>query len=66
MSIERFLTEVEQGAQDLSEPDRGRVLERQALARAFLGSQDPLDFFRDWKTPEERYTPQYAIDVGTG
>lgn len=59
MSIERFLAGVEQQADDLSEADRHHVLERLALARAFLGSQDPLDFFRRWKTPEERYTPRY-------
>ena len=51
MSIERFLAGVEQRADDLSEPDRGHVLERLALARTFLGSHDPLDFFRGWKTP---------------
>lgn len=60
MSIERFLTGVEARASDLSESDRVHVLERLALARSFLGSQDPLDFFRDWKTPDERYTPRYA------
>ena len=47
-------------ASELSEPDRNHVLERLAPARAFLGSQDPHDFFRGCKTPEERYTPQYA------
>ncbi|MGQ0589422.1 MAG: hypothetical protein ACT4N8_07815 [Sphingosinicella sp.] len=60
MSVERFLVGVEQRADDLSEPDRGDVLERLALARGFLGSQDPLDFFRAWKTPGERYTPRYS------
>jgi len=28
---------------------------RDRVARHFLGTQDPLDFFRGWKTPEERY-----------
>lgn len=65
MSIERFLAGVERRANDLSGPDRGHVLERLALARAFLGSQDPLDFFRNWKTPEERYTPRYASEART-
>ncbi|RVC47456.1 MAG: hypothetical protein E5V60_01150 [Mesorhizobium sp.] len=31
----------------------------QRLARTFLGTQDPLDFFRSWKTPQERYRPKY-------
>jgi hypothetical protein len=59
LSIERFLTGVEQQANDLSETDKHYILERLALARSFLGGNDPLDFFRGWKTPEERYTPKY-------
>lgn len=60
MSIERFLAGVEQSAEKLSETERRHVLERLTLARDFLGTQDPLDFFRGWKTPEERYTSRYA------
>lgn len=59
MSIERFLGEVEQRAVALEEADQAEVQQRLALARDFLGSQDPLDFFRTWKTPDERYTPQF-------
>jgi hypothetical protein len=59
MSIERFLAGVEQQADNLPAIERRHVLERLALARNFLGSQDPLDFFRAWKTPKERYTPRY-------
>ncbi len=33
------------------------VLERLRLAREFVGTQDPLDFLRGWKTPLERYVP---------
>lgn len=66
MSIERFLAGVEQHADDLSESDRAHVIERLALARAFLGSQDPLHFFRGWKTPDERYTPRYADEKSNG
>ena len=65
MSTERFLAGVEQRANELSGPDRNHVLKRLALARVFLGSQDSLDFFRGWKTPEERYTPQYAAEEPT-
>lgn len=59
IGIERFLASVEQRACDLPEIDRLHVLERLALARSFLGSQDPLDFFRSWRTPEERYISRY-------
>lgn len=59
MSVERFLTGVEQRAKYLPETERIQLLERLALARVFLGDQDPLTFFREWKTPEERYTPRY-------
>jgi len=59
MSVERFLAGVEQRARDLPETDRHDLLERLALARSFLGDQDPLALFRGWKTPEERYAPQY-------
>ena len=33
------------------------MLERLRLAWEFVGTQDPLDFFRGWKTPLERYVP---------
>ncbi|RWB73574.1 hypothetical protein [Mesorhizobium sp.] len=61
MSIERFLAGVEHRAHELPAGDSGAVLERLRLARDFLGTQDPLDFFRSWKTPEERYRPKYPV-----
>lgn len=60
MRIEGFFASVQERARNLSDLDRQIVLERLALARDFVGSQDPLDFFRDWKTPKERYTPLYS------
>lgn len=60
MSVERFLAGVEQRAAELPEADRTLILERLKLAREFLGTQDPLDFFLSWKTPAERYQPVYA------
>ena len=60
MNVERFLAGVEQRAAELPETDRAPVLERLKLAREFLGTQDPLDFFLSWKTPSERYRPLYA------
>jgi hypothetical protein len=34
-------------------------LSRLALARSFLGTQDPMKFFLDWRTPRERHTARY-------
>lgn len=59
MSVESFLAGIEQRAAELPESDRAPVLERLKLAREFLGTQDPLDFFLSWKTPTERYQPKY-------
>lgn len=59
MSVEQFLAGVEARAAGLPEVDRDQIRERLRLARAFLGTQNPLDFFCSWKTPEERYHPVY-------
>lgn len=64
MSIERFLAGVEQRAVDLPDEEKRGVLDRLALARAFLGTQDPLDFFRSWQAPRERYAPRYPENEG--
>ena len=57
MSLEQFFKGVESHARDLPEDRRREVLKRLALARDFAGTQDPMDFFRSWKTPAERYVP---------
>jgi len=57
VGLEQFFAGVEIRAQDLPEEERQEVLKRLALARKFVGTQDPLDFFRSWKTPLERYIP---------
>lgn len=59
IGVEQFLRGVEERAAVLVDDDRRHVLERLALARKFLGSQDPLDFFLAWKTPTELYKPRY-------
>ena len=59
VEIETFLAGVESSASDLPEIEQALVMQRLALARTFLGTQDPLDFFRSWKTPEERYSPRF-------
>ena len=57
--VEQFLSGVEQRAETMPPENRRAIQERIELARAFLGSQDPLDFFRSWRIPEERYAPKY-------
>jgi hypothetical protein len=57
VSLEQFFQGVEHRAQTLPDAERQAVLERLRLAREFIGTQDPLDFFRGWKTPLERYVP---------
>jgi hypothetical protein len=57
VSLEQFFSGVQSRAQDLPEEQRLEVLERLALAREFVGTQDPLQSFRSWKTPVEKYLP---------
>jgi hypothetical protein len=57
MSLEQFFEGVQSRAQNLPEEQQQEVLKRLKLARDFVGTQDPLDFFRSWKTPVERYVP---------
>ena len=57
ISLEQFFQGIEDRAQPLPEAERRDVLERLRLAREFVGTQNPLDFFRAWKTPLERYVP---------
>jgi hypothetical protein len=57
MNLEQFFKRVEDHARDLPEDHRREVLKRLAMARDFVGTQDPMDFFRSWKTPVERYVP---------
>ena len=59
ISVEQFLAGVEQRANELTPQSGHDVKERMALARKFLGTQDPLDFFHQWKLPGERYSPKY-------
>lgn len=57
VSLEQFFSGVQSPAQDLPEEQRQEVLKRLALAREFVGTQDPLEFFRSWETPVEKYLP---------
>ena len=57
VSLEQFFLGVQDRAQTLPEAERQQIFDRLGLAREFVGTQDPLDFFREWKTPLERYVP---------
>jgi len=57
VSLEQFFSGVQSRAQDLPEEQRQEVLKRLALAREFVGTHDPLEFFRSWETPVEKYLP---------
>ncbi len=55
--LEQFFLGVQDRAQALPGAERQQAFDRLGLAREFVGTQDPLDFFREWKTPLERYVP---------
>ena len=57
VSLEQFFEGVQSRAQGLPETQQQEILNRLQLAREFVGTQNPLDFFRAWKTPHERYVP---------
>lgn len=64
ISLEQFFRGIEDRAQPLPESERRDVLDRLRLAREFVGTQNPLDFFRAWKTPVERYVPLSRQESG--
>ena len=55
--LEQFLKGVEERTSTLSESQQAKVLQRLKLAREFIGTQGPIEFFKAWKTPDERYSP---------
>lgn len=59
MAVERFLGELSRSIDQLPEEERAGMVERLKLAREFLGTVDPLEFFRGWKTPREIYAPRF-------
>jgi hypothetical protein len=62
-NLERFFQGVGEHATRLDVADRETVLLRLSLAREFIGTQDPLEFFLAWKTPGERYKPLYPYEA---
>ncbi len=57
VALESFFRGVEERATLLSGNETLAVLDRLKLAREFVGSHDPLEFFLRWKTPLELYVP---------
>jgi hypothetical protein len=66
MDVSRFLRDVEEQASALTGEVRSRAMQRLALARAFLGTQNPMDFFLAWRAPAERYQSQYPDPASGG
>lgn len=60
-SVEQFLVGVEENSKNLPEEEKAAVAERLTLAREFLGTQDPMDFLLEWKTPQELYEPIFPM-----
>lgn len=59
MTIERFFADAEDRLMNADEERRRRLEERLTLARAMMGSLDPLDFIESWLAPDERYRSKY-------
>ena len=64
MNLENFFVGVQNMAATLPKSEKSVVIERLKLARQFVGTQNPLDFFASWKTPTERYQPMVQVDAG--
>ncbi len=59
MTVERFFLDAEERLRCADEERRQRLTERLALARAMMGSVDPLDFIENWQAPDDRYRSKY-------
>ncbi len=51
VSLDQFFSGMQSRAQELPEEQRHEVLKRLKLVREFVGTQDPLAFFRPWNAP---------------
>jgi hypothetical protein len=59
-AIAHFFDELSGTIEQLPPTEREEMERRLAIAREFIGTTDPLDFFRSWKTPDEIYAPRFA------
>jgi hypothetical protein len=60
MSVERFFHEAERRLESVESERRVQLRKRLVLARAMLGTLDPLDHLEEWLAPEERYKSKYT------
>lgn len=65
IATEQFFTGIERRIAESEDPLDVQLEERLRLARSFTGSVDPVNFFRNWKAPAERYEPKYAENGGS-
>lgn len=64
MATEQFFAGIERHLAAADGELDNQLEERLRLARSFIGTVDPVDFFRSWKAPAERYQPKYAENGG--
>lgn len=57
--IENFFKDAEQGANDLGEDNKLKILERLQRALEMIGSTEALEHFVRWRAPDEIYTPEW-------
>ncbi|WP_245494007.1 hypothetical protein [Rhizobium ruizarguesonis] len=60
MVVERFFADAEERLVNVEEERRERLEERLKLARAMMGTIDPLDFIEKWRAPEEKYQSKFS------
>lgn len=54
MVVERFFDDVEDRLAEATDEERQLLNERVKLARRMMGSIDPPEFIKSWRTPVER------------
>ena len=59
MTVERFFADATERLKSADDTRRQRLEERLTLARAIMGSVDPLDFIESWGAPEERHRSKF-------
>lgn len=59
MTVERFFADAEERLVSVDYERHQRLEERLKLARAMMGSVDPLDFIERWVAPDEIYRTKY-------
>jgi hypothetical protein len=65
IATEQFFAGIERHIVTSGNAPDNELAERLRLARSFIGTVDPVDFFRSWKAPSKRYQPKYAENGGS-